>query len=116
MPAVKIDSYRFGHIVINGKAYTNDVIITPGGVRSNWWRKEGHEFSLFDLSDVLDPPPKRLILGTGSSGMCRVLPEVEDFCRKRGIELIARPTAEAVVEYNSLDDTGSTVAALHLTC
>ena len=116
MPVVKIDSYRFGHISINGKAYTNDVIITPGGVRGNWWRKEGHEFSLSDLSDVLDPPPKRLILGTGSSGMCRVLPEVGAFCRKMGIELIAKPTAEAVVEYNALDDTSSTVAALHLTC
>ena len=113
---MKIDSYRFGHIVINGKSYTGDVIITPQDVRGNWWRKEGHEFSLFDLGDALDPPPARLILGTGASGMCRVLPEIEAFCRKMGIELIVKPTAEAVVEYNALDDTSSTVTALHLTC
>jgi len=113
---MKIDKYGFGHIVIDGKEYKNDVIITPGGVRPEWWRKEGHEVSVFDLAEVLASKPKLLIVGTGASGMCRVLPEVEDYCRGQGIELIAVPTPEAVVEYNSLEDKGSAVCALHLTC
>jgi hypothetical protein len=111
-----IDAYHFGHIVIDGVAYDDDVILTPGGVRKGWWRKEGHEVSLFDLADLLDPPPARLIVGTGAHGQCRVLEEVETFCRRRGIEILALPTPEAVVEYNSLADATTTIAALHVTC
>ncbi len=113
---MKIDKYGFGHIVVDGREYRNDVIITPGGVRPEWWRKEGHEVSVFDLAEVLTPRPRLLIVGTGASGMCRVLKEVEDYCRNQGIELIAVPTPEAVVEYNSLEDKEGAVAALHLTC
>jgi len=112
----KIESYKFGHIRIDGRDYQNDVIITPRGVRAEWWRREGHEVSMFDIAQVLDPKPALLIVGTGASGMCRVLPEVESYCRTQGIELIAVPTPEAVVEYNSLEDKDAAVCALHLTC
>jgi len=113
---MKIDSYAFGHIVIDGKEYRNDVIITPAGVRAEWWRQEGHKVKMFDLAHALTPKPARLIIGTGSSGMCEVADEVRSHCRARGIELIEVPTPEAVVEYNALEDKSDTVAALHLTC
>lgn len=112
----RIDAYAFGRVRIDGRDYTSDVIITPSGVRPDWWRKEGHEVSIFDLAEVLDPQPDRLIIGTGANDQCRVLPEVEAHCVRRGIGLIAAPTPEAVVEYNSLEDKSSTVCALHLTC
>jgi hypothetical protein len=112
----RIEAYKFGHITVDGKEYQNDVIITPKGVRAEWWRKEGHEVSMFDIAQVLDPKPALLIVGTGASGMCRVLPEVEAYCRAEGIELIAVPTPEAVVEYNTLEDKDTAVCALHLTC
>lgn len=35
-----INSYDFGRIVVDGKAYTSDVIIFPDRVNSYWWRKE----------------------------------------------------------------------------
>jgi hypothetical protein len=113
---VHIDTYSFGKIVIDGTAYDDDVIIAPDGVRSGWWRREAHEASLFDLAEALDPPPARLIVGTGSAGRCQVLDEVRAYCASQKIELLVLPTPEAVVEYNSLEDAGSTVAALHLTC
>jgi len=111
-----IDSYSFGHIKIDGKEYTGDIIITPKEVRPEWWRKEGHNISVFDLAECLTPLPERLIIGTGARGMCEVETEVEAYCHQNGIELIAVPTPEAVVEYNSLEDKSKTVAALHLTC
>lgn len=111
-----IDSYRFGHIVIDGKEYTDDTLITPTGSRRGWWRAKGHDVALFDLAQALELNPKRLIIGTGASGQCRVLPEVEGYCKKQGIELIVKPTAEAVAEYNRIEDKGETSAAFHLTC
>lgn len=113
-----IDAYRFGKITIDETEYTDDLIITPSGVRSGWWRREGHAVTLFDLGAVLDPRPAKLIIGTGASGQCAVRPEVEHFCREMGIALFAAPTPEAVVEYNTLSDEekAKTVCALHLTC
>lgn len=111
-----IDSYKFGHIVIDGVPYDSDVIITSKGVHPHWWRQGGHDIALFDLVDRLDPTPRRLIIGTGAHGVCRVQKDVESFCRTEGIELIVIPTPEAVVEFNSLEDQSGTVTALHLTC
>lgn len=115
-PFVHIDSYIFGQIVIDGVQYNEDVLILPGGVRDKWWRAKGHEFSVFDLSEAFNSHPKYLILGIGLSGQCQVLKEVEDYCRAMDIELIVKSTPEAVVEFNSLEDTKSVAAALHLTC
>jgi len=113
---VHIDSYKFGHIVIDGVAYDDDIIITPQGVNPGWWRAGGHDIALFDVADHLDPAPKRLIIGTGANGVCRVLRDLEAYCRDEGIDLVVKPTPEAVVEFNSLEDQSGTIVALHLTC
>ncbi len=113
---MKIEEYGFGRIVIDGKEYAEDVIITADGVRPNWWRQDGHDVKLFDLADVLDPKPRLIIIGTGASGMCKVSDEVRSYCSLQGVELIEVPTPEAVVEYNELDDKAGVLAALHLTC
>ena len=111
-----IDSYKFGHIVIDGIDYDSDVIITPGGVFPEWLRVGGHNVALFDIAQHLNPAPRRLIIGTGANGVCKVQHDIEAFCRSKGIELIVKPTPEAVVELNSIDDLSTTIAALHLTC
>ena len=113
---MKIEEYGFGRIVIDGKGYEDDVIITADGVRPNWWRKDGHDVKLFDLADVLDPKPRLIIIGTGTSGMCSVSDEVRSYCNSQGIELVELPTPEAVVEYNELTDKAGVLVALHLTC
>lgn len=110
-----IDSYSFGRIVIDGKEYTNDVIIFPDHIKSKWWRLEGHKLQLADLKEVLDSKPKTLIVGTGHDGVMGVQQEVRDLCEKRGIELIEARTAEAVRRYNKLAGPG-VVGAFHLTC
>ena len=71
-----IDSYRFGQIVIDGKKYTSDVIIFPDSIKDNWWKKRGHELCLEDIAEVMAKNPEVLVVGTGASGLMRVLPEV----------------------------------------
>jgi hypothetical protein len=111
-----IDSYRFGEIVINGRKYTSDVIIFPDRVQDDWWRDESHELTLKDISGILSEKPEILLVGTGASGMMRVLPEVERESEASDIQLIVQPTGEACDIYNQLAPTQKTVAALHLTC
>jgi len=43
-----------------------------------------------------------LVIGTGASGLMKVLPEVELSPEVQGIKLVARPTSEACSIYNQL--------------
>jgi hypothetical protein len=111
-----IDSYKFGKIVIDGKAYTNDVIIFPDHVKGNWWRKSGHNLVPEDLSEVLDYGPDTLIVGTGASGVMKVPESTRKVVQDRGISIIIEKTDGAVEEYNRRREKETAVAALHLTC
>ena len=112
-----IDSYRFGHIEIDGQTYTSDVIILPAGVMSNWWREEGHALNPGDLSQVMEAAPKVLVVGQGAQGAMRVTDQALTYLKQAGIETICLPTAQAVEAYNERCRRGELVAAaLHLTC
>ena len=111
-----IDSYQFGEIVVNGKKYTSDVIIFPDGVRDNWWRKTGHQLCLDDIAEVLTENPEVLVVGTGASGLVKLLPEVRQAVDAKGIELIVEATDNACHTYNQFCRSRRAVAALHLTC
>jgi hypothetical protein len=111
-----IDSYQFGQIVISGQKYTSDVIIFPDRVKKNWWRKSGHELCPDDIAEVLAENPEVLVVGTGASGLVKVLPQVTQSLEAQGIKLIAQPTSEACNTYNQLCQSQKVVAALHLTC
>ncbi len=111
-----IDSYQFGQIVVSGQKYTSDVIIFPDRVRDNWWRKTGHQLCLEDITEVITENPEVLVVGTGASGLMKVLPEVERAVKTQGIKLIAEATAKACHIYNQLCQSQRAVAALHITC
>jgi len=111
-----IDSYQFGRIVVSGKKYTSDVIIFPDRVRDNWRRKTGHQLRLKDIAEVTTGNPEVLVVGTGASGLVRVLPEVEKGVETQGIKLIVEATDKACHTYNQISHSRRVVAALHITC
>ena len=114
-----IEAYDFGVMVIDGKRYTSDLIVFPEKVLSGWWRREGHELCVEDLKGVFShsPLPEVLVVGTGYSGLVKVLPEVEKALKERGIKLIVQPTREAYKTFNEFLRAGKLVAgAFHLTC
>jgi hypothetical protein len=113
---MRIESYSFGKIVIEGKAYTSDVIIYPGKVDSSWWRKEGHSLVMDDLQDIISAKPGVLIIGTGFFGLMKVPQETKAKLESLGIEVQAARTGEAVKLFNQLGEGRIAVAALHLTC
>ncbi len=112
-----VDDYSFGRIVINGKTYRNDVIVSRDWIKSNWWRKEGHAVCLEDIKEILEKKPEVVVFGTGAYGVVKVKKEVIDELKRRGIEVICEPTAKAVEIYNKLLKEGKNVVlAAHLTC
>lgn len=114
---MKIDDYKFGKMVIDGRAFTKDLIIIPDGIVENWWRKEGHRLFVADLAQHIDMENlAELIVGTGRFGMMKVADEVSDFCREHGVRLIVSSTPKAVKEYNKSTEQTRTAAAFHLTC
>jgi hypothetical protein len=111
----RLKDYRFGHLVVDGREESRDVIVLPRRVVRNWWRKEGHGLVLEDLDAVLDELPARLIVGTGATGQMRPDPSALDQIRQRGIDVDVCRTEEAVRRYANADPA-TTAAALHLTC
>jgi len=111
----RIEDYRFGHVVVDGKEQRRDVIVLPDRVLSNWWRADGHRLVLADLDDVIEELPEQLVFGTGAYGQMRPDPEALHELRQRGVEVEALPTDEAVRRFGECDPR-RTAAALHLTC
>jgi len=113
---MRIDSYSFGRIVVEGTLYTSDLIIYPEKVEGTWWRKEGHLLQMEDLKEVIEYGPQTIVIGTGAYGLMRVPPQTEEGLKALGIELIYKPTEEACRFYNEICGSDRVVAGLHLTC
>jgi len=113
---MRIESYEFGRIVIDGREYRNDVIIFEDHVKGDWWRREGHRLQIEDLDEIVEKNPELLIVGTGYSGLMVVPKNVEDYLNSLGIELKAMDTRKAVDLYNKVSGEKRVIAALHLTC
>ena len=104
---------------VDGVAYDHDVIIDRGTIRK---RKTGasRKFRGADghtpLSAAEDIPwrCRRLVIGTGAAGALPVMEEVHEQARRRGVELVGLPTAQAIgVLTETTEDTN---AILHVTC
>jgi hypothetical protein len=111
-----IESYRFGEMVIDGKAYHADLIVYPERIDAGWWRKEGHTLCLADIAEVVAAQPECFVVGTGNPGLMKVLPETRKHLQQQGIQLIVEPTEQAYQTYNTLSTTKQTIGAFHLTC
>lgn len=115
--APRINSYRFGEMVIDGISYGQDLIIFPDFVRDAWWRTRGHEVNLEDLKEVLDRSDiNMIVIGQGDPGLMKMMPESSSAIEEKGWESIVEPTTKAWKTYNELSHRGNVVGAFHLTC
>ena len=100
----KIEKYSFGEIIIDGKRFTKDIIITPNEIRPNWWRNEGHQLAYTDLEDVISSQSADvLVIGTGKFGMMTIPQEVRDEFVQRKIKVVTENTDKAVKLFNELN-------------
>ena len=116
MTKPRIESFRFGQIVIDGQVYRHDLIILPDCVLPNWWRIEGHKLCYEDLQQVLQEQPQVVIIGLGVFQRIVVPDDVREQIEAEGARFIALRTGEACESYNRWCKEARVVAALHLTC
>jgi hypothetical protein len=116
---MRFEDFSFGSLGIDGEVYQHDVVVDRGDIRK---RKKGPSKGLratyghTPLSAEEDIPWKcgRLVIGTGAAGSLPVTEEVEQEARRRKIDLVVVPTAEAIrLLSEGMEDTN---AVLHVTC
>lgn len=111
-----IENYSFGQIFINKEKYNSDLIIFKDHIYDSWWRKEGHNLCIDDITEIIDKKPDTLIIGTGYYGLMKVSEELIKYLESNNIEVIIKKTKDACDEYNTLHQKKNVVAAFHLTC
>jgi hypothetical protein len=116
---MRFTGYSFGSIRVDGVTYDHDLIIDRGKIRKRHKaasRKFRGEYGHTPLSAAEDIPwrCRRLVIGTGADGALPVTQQVRDEARRRKVDLIILPTAQAI---SALTQTSrETNAILHLTC
>lgn len=117
---MKAKLISFGVIEVEGQRYENDIVIDRGDVRRR--RKSASKayrssYGHTPLSAAEDIPwgGGQLIIGTGANGALPIMPEVLAEAKKRGVEVLAKPTAEACRLLAGLD-AREVRAILHVTC
>jgi hypothetical protein len=116
---VRFSEYSFGSVRVDGVSYDHDLIIDRGAIRKRKKaasRKFRDAYGHTPLSAGEDIPwrCRRLVIGTGANGALPVMDQVREEARRRDVELVALPTAEAIgMLARAPADTN---AILHLTC
>ena len=116
---MQFTGYSFGSVRVDGVTYDHDLIIDHGTIRK---RKKAasrkfrgvHGHTPLSAEEDIPWRCRRLVIGTGADGALPVMPEVRDEARRREIDLVVLPTAEAVGELARA--SADTNAILHLTC
>jgi len=118
-PSVRFSGYSFGSVRVGGVTYDHDLVLDRGKIRK---RKKGASrkfrgaYGHTPLSAAEDIPwrCRRLVIGTGADGALPVMNDVREQARRREVELVIVPTAQAIsVLAKTTKDTN---AILHLTC
>ena len=114
---MRIETFTFGSIVIDGNKYTSDLIIYPDGrVTTSWRRKGGHRLSCDDISGLIDSQPEVIIAGTGVYGLVKPEKKLQENLQKKSIEFLAAPNQKAMELFNDLSSKKRIGACFHLTC
>lgn len=116
---MRIESFSFGSIQIDGHSYDHDVVIEAGRIHKRNKGASKHHRETFghtplSLDERIPWECRRLIVGTGAAGALPIMDEVKEEARQRGVELVTIPTEEAI---RALSHAGrGTNAILHVTC
>ena len=110
----------FGEIEVEGKRYTHDIVIDAGKVNKRVKKASKayrDQFGHTPLSEKERIPwgGTRLIVGTGESGSLPIMPGVWKEAERRGVEIVAAPTEEALRLLRDLE-AKDVRAVVHVTC
>jgi len=115
---MRFEGFSFGSIRIDGVTYDHDVVIDRGEVRrrkkkpSKKFRDEfGH--TPLSVEEKIPWKCRRLVVGTGT-GALPVMEEVKREAKRRNVELLILPTAQAIAVFKGKSAEAN--AILHVIC
>jgi hypothetical protein len=116
---VRFTDYSFGSVRVDGVTYDHDLIIDRGKIRKRnkaASKKFRGAYGHTPLSVAEDIPwrCRRLVIGTGAEGALPVMKQVREEARRRKVDLVVLPTAQAMDVLTGT--TKDTNAIVHLTC
>lgn len=107
----KIQEYKLGSFIIEGKQFIGNVKIVGGKVRY-WERPENQNFDVKDLHDLIDSGSEFFLIGTGAAGLLKVPDHVKRAITEKGIALFMGKTQDMVKRFNELDKDNKKVSAI----
>jgi hypothetical protein len=116
---VRFEEHSFGSIRIDGVTYSHDLIIDRGKIRKRKKTaskkfRDAYGHTPLSVAEEIPWRCRRLVIGTGAGGGLPVMEEVEEEARRRKVDLLIAPTAEAIEVLNESMEGGN--AVLHVTC
>ena len=118
-PSVRFSGHSFGSVRVDGVSYDHDLIIDRGKIRKR--KKHASRKLRGAYGHTRCRPPgispwrcRRLVIGTGADGALPVMKDVHEQARRREVDLVIVPTAQAITVLAKT--TKDTNAILHLTC
>ena len=116
---MRFEAFSFGSIRIDGVTYAHDVVIDRGRVRKRKKKlskkfRDAFGHTPLSVEEKIPWKCRRLVIGTGAHGALPVMQDVRLEAKRRGVEIVELPTAEAIELLNR--DTRGTNAVLHVTC
>jgi hypothetical protein len=117
---VIISAFEFGRIHIANDVYTSDLWIIDGALqkRDKSYAKQkygtSHKIPCKEMKQVVTENTRRVIIGTGNSGLVSLTQKAMDFLKDQGIELLVQKTGDLAA--NRIEIQSHDSGILHLTC
>jgi hypothetical protein len=117
----QIDRTTFGSITIAGEVFEHDVIIRLDGEVKKRKKKlskaiygTSHVISLAEAEHIYEVGAKRLIIGTGQSGMVKLSNDAAEYFKQKSCLVHMQPTPEAICAWNQAES--AVIGLFHVTC
>lgn len=108
---MRIEGAIFGSIIIDGERYEHDVVIIGNNVSK---RQNNSAVTGAEIRSLMSSGADAIIIGTGHGDICRVEPSGAIDAQVAGIEIIAKPTAAALEDFNKLSRRKKVAAIFHV--
>ncbi len=108
---MKVDCAIYGSIIIDGVRYDHDVVVSGGRVSR---RQTNSTITKGEMQILMAGNPDAIVLGIGHSNVCNIEPAGAVDAQVAGVDVIAKPTAAALDEFNKLSRRKKVAAIFHV--
>lgn len=106
----RIQSYRPGEVVVNGRGYDCGLIVSRRRILADWGPDNVAELSAVHIEHIIETGPEVVLIGTGE---CQIFPSPASYIEllRQGIGVEIMDTGAACRTYNILMAEGRIVTA-----